>query len=745
MKLFYMKNLDEIALHDLTVQDLVDLCTFLRKELRTAREGTRIMAQLVIEQFEKNEQLTHQLKVTSAERKAVLDAATAIFIIAVDRDGVVKLFNKGAEIILGYTPEEVVGRANPGQFYLRDELERKLEDVGKQISRTLSPHELFMWYAYSTHREVQEWTWVRKDGSTIPVSIVITPIHGVDDTPDGYLIAGMDLTERKRAEQEILKAMRAAEEASRAKSAFLASVSHELRTPLNAIIGYSEMLLEDAEDEENDMFAEDLRRILSASHHLLSLINDILDLSKIEANRIELYPEWIDLEPFLFEIESTVQAVIAKRSNTFVIKKETDITRIQTDRKRLRQILINLLSNAGKFTENGTITLHICSRSHGRRDYLSFAVEDNGIGMKPEQIVRLFKPFSQATSTTSKKHGGTGLGLYISRTLARLMGGDITVESEWQKGSTFTVSLPVVWGAEKEETDEFIEGVEVVGETILVLDVGHAFFEVVQESLQGEPFHWTLANQLSLAHIYMERQKPILVFFDERMVVHHDKAELQNFLHKANKTGAQIICVSEWDIRNDFPGIEMLWLKKPVEESHIRKMVRKASKIYPFRPFLVVDQDPLFRQFLTRTLEEDGWEVQETFCEETGLQLMYQHKPILVFLDVEKGESWSAFNQNGCSEEVEYKEKIVRYHEILQTIGGFLIVLASDDCVGGDLQLPYLEVVCIEKENRTIESLQTIRDKARELYYSRQDLSNGDVTRSWDGSLTEDHEEGASV
>jgi len=228
-------------------------------------------------------------------------------------------------------------------------------------------------------------------------------------------------------------------EASQHKSQFLANMSHELRTPLNAIIGYSEMLQEEAEDLDDDAFLPDLQRINAAGKHLLGLINDILDLSKIEAGKMDLFVETFEVGQMVRDVESIVKPLMEKNANALVVSCPADLGSMHADQTKVRQALFNLLSNAAKFTDHGTIELRVM-RDEGR---LVFAVTDTGIGMTDEQLGRLFEAFSQAEASTRSKYGGTGLGLAISRQFCRLMGGDLTVISRCGQGSTFTITLPV--------------------------------------------------------------------------------------------------------------------------------------------------------------------------------------------------------------------------------------------------------------------------------------------------------------
>jgi signal transduction histidine kinase len=233
-----------------------------------------------------------------------------------------------------------------------------------------------------------------------------------------------------------------AESANRAKSEFLANMSHELRTPLNAIIGYSEMLAEDAIDQGEEMLADDLKKIFDSALHLLALINDILDLSKIEAGRITLDLDWFGVNSLIDSVLSPIQPLVKKNNNSLIVDGAADLGSMWTDSVKIRQSLLNLLSNACKFTENGQVTLRVTRRFQPEGDWLEFSVRDTGIGMTPEQVAGLFQPFTQADSSTTRKYGGTGLGLVITQRFCRMLGGDVTVESDYGRGSTFTLRLP---------------------------------------------------------------------------------------------------------------------------------------------------------------------------------------------------------------------------------------------------------------------------------------------------------------
>jgi PAS domain S-box-containing protein len=284
---------------------------------------------------------------------------------------------------------------------------------------------------------------VRRDGTRFWAEINATPFRGSRGEVAGTVSAVTDVTERKKIQEDLVAAIDASQDASRTKSAFLANMSHELRTPLNAIIGYSEMLHEELTERGHAELLADLQKIHGAGRHLLRLINDILDISKIEAGRMDLFPESFDVAGLVREVAATIEPMVQRRELRLEVRCPADAGQMRADPTRLRQVLLNLLSNAAKFTERGGVVLEVEKLALGGAPWVRFRVTDSGIGMSAEQLAKLFQAFSQVDPSSTRRYGGTGLGLAISRQLCQKMGGDITVQSEPGRGSAFTVHLPV--------------------------------------------------------------------------------------------------------------------------------------------------------------------------------------------------------------------------------------------------------------------------------------------------------------
>ncbi len=342
-----------------------------------------------------------------------------VAIAALDVEENIVSCNAAFERLFGYAQAEVLGK-NLDHLITNEAMRREAEAYTKQALARRA-------VKIVTQRR-------RKDGTMVDVEALGVPVV-VNGRRVGAMALYHDIT-------ALLEARRLAEEASQAKSRFLASVSHELRTPLNAIIGYSELLKEEVEELGVAQLGGDLSKIEASGRHLLSLINDILDLSKVEAGKMDLYLETFDVAGMVDAVTATVRPLVEKNANRLVVEGAAEAGAMHTDRTKLTQMLLNLLSNATKFTREGTVALRIARERNGRGEQVVFRVSDTGIGMTAEQMGRLFEAFAQAEASTAARYGGTGLGLAITKRFSELMGGTVRVESAPGAGSTFTLTLP---------------------------------------------------------------------------------------------------------------------------------------------------------------------------------------------------------------------------------------------------------------------------------------------------------------
>jgi signal transduction histidine kinase/CheY-like chemotaxis protein len=439
-----------------------------------------------------------------------------------------------------------------------------------------------------------------------------------------------------------------ADAANEAKSRFLANMSHELRTPLNAILGYSEILLEDAEQLGEPRFVEDLQRIQSAGRHLLTLINDILDLAKIEAGKAELNLETFDLTGLVDEAVATVRSLVTRNGNELVVEKEHTLGRVRSDMTKLRQALFNLLSNAAKFTHNGRIRLSARRRDEDGSDWIVLSVSDTGIGMSDEQMTRVFEPFVQADESTSRKYGGTGLGLAITRRFCRMMGGDVTVESELGRGSTFTIRVPAfvpdpvpkadsitTIAAEASRADSARLEVPADAPTILVIDDDADVQDLLRRTLGREGYRVETASTGD-AGIALARQVwPAAIILDVLMPRKDGWAVLAELKADPELAAIPVIMLTILDKhRKAFALGAADYLIKPVDPDRLAQVIRRHLQSHPGGNVLVVENDPATRELECRAFRRAGWHVQEAENGRVALTCLEQQPPDLILLDL---------------------------------------------------------------------------------------------------------------
>jgi signal transduction histidine kinase/DNA-binding response OmpR family regulator/HAMP domain-containing protein len=427
----------------------------------------------------------------------------------------------------------------------------------------------------------------------------------------GTVAVYTDITDIKQREVELERARGEAEQANQVKSEFLANMSHELRTPLNAIIGYSQILQEDAEDEGNTSAVADLKKIESAGNHLLGLINDILDLSKIEAGKMEVFIETIGLPALAEDVRLMVEPLAAKNGNALTVTCAPGLSSMECDVTKVKQSLLNLLSNASKFTKNGRVTLDI--RPDPASGHILFAVSDTGIGMTEAQQARLFQAFNQADNSTTRKYGGTGLGLAITRSFARMLGGDVTVRSAPGAGSVFTLSLPAMpvtpAGAGPAALDAEPAGApraEALA-TILVTDDDPASRRIIGAHLAREGYRVVYASSGAEAIEMARQERPDAITLDIMMPQVDGWSVLRSLKADPELAPIPVVLVSLTADRGlGFALGAAAVLTKPVDRAELAAALREHCASVEHPSVLIVEDDPSISQLTERTVERLG-------------------------------------------------------------------------------------------------------------------------------------------
>jgi PAS domain S-box-containing protein len=550
---------------------------------------------------------------------------TADIIAVLDRDGRLQYASPSISQVLGITPEASVGRRLSD--FVDPEDSAKIRDSFQETAAS-----------WGASTQVQ----IHVKNAAGAARVVEVSLNNMLDNAavDGIVANIRDITERKHAE-DLERDKEAAESANKAKSNFLANMSHELRTPLNAIIGYSEMLQELAEDDGKEDYLADLKKIHSAGKHLLELINDVLDISKIEAGRMDLYLEDVSVSQLLEEVQAVIAPLSRKNSNDFVVEAPPEDGMIHTDVTKTRQSLLNLLSNSCKFTHEGTVTLRV------QRDesWIFFEVRDTGIGMTKEQMGKLFRAFQQADSSTTRKFGGTGLGLAISRHFCRMMNGDITVESEPGKGTAFTMripvnvvprSTPVASPSEVEKAAEVtVEALPATAAVVLVIDDDPMVADLLRRSLSKDGFRVEHAYNgeegIRLAH----QLRPDAITLDV-MMPQMDGWEVMTRL-KSDRHTADIPVIMLTIVDDKKTGYALgatEYLTKPFNRERLTAVLNRAAPARGSRLALVVDDVEENRTLLRHTLEPEGWTVVEAVNGVDALARIEEGRPEMIFLDL---------------------------------------------------------------------------------------------------------------
>ena len=521
-----------------------------------------------------------------------------------------ELFASHADVIVPGTSFETILRTAVERGQIKDAEGRRDAWIKERLARHHAVSE--------TH--VQH----RSDGRWIQVNERKTASGGV-------VAIYADITKLKQHEAELAAARDAADEANRTKSNFLANMSHELRTPLNAIIGYSEILQEDAVDKGDKDSVDDLQKIESAGRHLLGLINNILDLSKIEAGRMDVFIEAIDIQALLEEVLTIVKPLADKSENVIKLICPADVGSFRSDQTKVKQCLLNLLSNANKFTSKGTLTLTVTRESGSR---VCFGVSDTGIGMTKEQLDRLFQPFSQSEASTAKRFGGTGLGLAITKHFCTLLGGDVTVESTPGKGSTFIIRLP-------DQTRVFRAPAEPPAPadgrvTVLVVDDDPTVLSLLAKTLEKESYRVISARNGIEALALAREHRPQAITLDVLMPQMDGWRTLKELKADVELRDIPVIMVTVLNERGmAIPLGAADFMTKPVDRQRLAAILRDYCADRSSASILVVEDDLPTLETLCRSLASMGYTAHAALNGRSGLDWLANYPtPDLILLDL---------------------------------------------------------------------------------------------------------------
>ncbi len=606
-------------------------------ELGKLANNFGLMAAKVREREEGMRDAQRQLAAREAHFRALIEN-TSDAIVILSAQGLIRYASPAVATVLGMTPLSVKGRSIL-ECVTPEDRERVRECIRlTAAAKGRGPRVEFRISGCGDDAPAMEIRFVEAIGNNLLGQPAVR----------GIVINLRDVTERRRT-AELGRQKEIAEQANHAKSEFLARMSHELRTPLNAILGYSEMLAQEAEQLEQPTFVKDLDRIHGAGEHLLALINDVLDLSKIEAGRMDLYLEDFNLKSMISEVGTTIGSLVAKNRNKMEVNIADDIGEMHADVTKIRQILFNLLSNASKFTEDGLVRLDSERETKGGEAWVRFRVSDTGIGMTPAQLGRLFEAFTQADASTTRKYGGTGLGLAITRHFCRIMGGDISVTSEPGKGSTFEVRLPAVVKDPQAPAPESSPAPSDTGATpsndvgargvnevvVLVIDDDRNIHDLMRRALGKSGFRIETAAGGEEGISRARSLRPDVITLDV-MMPHKDGWKVLSEL-KADPALAVIPVVMVTILDNKQMGFALGasdYMVKPVDFERLAGVIRGLRSSDGENHVLVVDDDPVLRDLERRALEKSGWRVEEANDGKLAIELIRAHPPRAIVLDL---------------------------------------------------------------------------------------------------------------
>lgn len=627
------------------------------------RDEIGTLARAFSHMIEQIQNRTRELRESEARIRTILNTA-AEGIVTIDEKGKLESFNQAAERIFGYPLAEVRGQHFRKLLYrgAPEDMPSLLGMASMAIGAGGTESSLMsISRVNNTTREV---VGRKRTGQAFPLEMSVSEVVLGDRLV--YTAIMRDITERKQAEEqiqqmtvglehrvqerttELLQANQALEtardlalEANRAKDAFLAVMSHELRTPLNAIIGYCDYWLQEAEEYDSQEMLDDLRKMQVSGKHLLTLINDILDLAKIQAGKMVLEVTDFELGPLLNELREWVDPLVRKNSNTMTLDAATDLGTMHSDRTRIRQVLLNLISNAAKFTQNGAIRLQARrQKSSDGADEIVFRVADTGVGMKPEDAARLFQPFVQVDSSNTRKHEGTGLGLAICKKLCQMMGGEIDVQSELGIGTTMTVRLPVrvstleLPGTHPESTEvtETVPGAE--AGPVLIVDDDDQSRTLLAGVLGREGYRVITARGGNEGLDAARRERPAAVILNALAPGPGGWAVLGTLKGDPLTADIPIIMATLVDGRTRGVAFGATdYVTKPIDWDRL-SLILRAHRAEPGTPVLLVEDDPITRDMTARHLRAQGWKVREATDGREALASVRESKPAVILLDL---------------------------------------------------------------------------------------------------------------